>query len=361
VNLKNIKLMRGLTTVLVCIAILFAFFISGIRIFGLQVYGVLTGSMEPTYPVGSLIYVKKLSANDTLNLQDVITFQMDNRGTIATHRIVELVPDENNPVVMKYRTKGDANDVVDSNLVDRSRILGKVAFCVPGLGNVAEYIQKPPGLYVAILISALMIGFVFYTDSLASKLKNSGNMPQEPVKPLSPLQLKVNEISMKLIKKPLFKAPQAAYNGYSQYQQPYVQPSYPAVQQQAAQQYPQGYQQLQQYGQQYPQGYQQPQQYGQQYPQGYQQPQQYGQQYPQGYQQPQQYGQQYPQGYQQPQQYGQQYSQGYQQPQQYGQQYPQGYQQPQQYGQQYPQGYQQPQQYGQQQYPQQPRRRSGNQ
>lgn len=362
-NLKMIKTMKAVTTIMVCIAILFAFLISGVRIFGLQVYGVLTGSMEPTYPVGSLIYVKKLKADDILNIQDVITFQIDNKGTIATHRIVEVVPDEKNPSVMLYRTKGDANEVVDSNLVSRNKIIGKVSFCVPGMGNVADYIQKPPGLYVAILISVLMIAFVFYTDSMAAKLQKQEGQPQQP-KPLSPLQKKINGLSVKLIKKPLFKEPAApAINPYAQgYQQPYVQQGYPQYPQQ---QYSQQYAQPQQ---QYPQqGYAQPQQGYAQYPQqqypqqGYAQPQQGYVQYPQ-----QQYAQQYaqpqqsyaPQGYQQPQQ---QYSQqGYQQPQQqYGSQ---GYQQPQQsdprgYPQQYaPQGY--PQGYGQQFSQGQPPRRS---
>ena len=368
-NLKTIKMMKAVTSIMVCIAILFAFLISGIRIFGVQVYGVLTGSMEPTYPVGSLIYVKKLGAIDTLNIQDVITFQIDNKGTIATHRIVEVVPDENNPSILRYRTKGDANDVVDSNLVDRSKIIGKVAFSVPGMGNVADYIQKPPGIYVAILISALMIGFVFYTDSAAAKLKKNEGQPEQP-KALSPMQKKINELSVKLIKKPLFKEPEPAVQQpyVPNYQQPYVQQGYP--------QQPYGQQAYSQqpYGQQaYPQqAYQQPQQgypqqpYAQQaYPQqAYQQPQQgypqqpYAQQaYPQqAYQQPQQpYAQQaYPQqGYQQPQQ-------GYpQQP--YAQQtYPQqAYQQPQQYPQQAYQG--QPdyaQQYGQQPDQGQPPRRS---
>lgn len=320
-NLKTIKMMKAVTSIMVCVAILFAFLISGIRIFGMQVYGVLTGSMEPTYPVGSLIYVKKLGANDPLNIQDVITFQIDNRGTIATHRIVEVVPDENNPSIVRYRTKGDANDVVDSNLVDRSKIIGKVAFSVPGMGNVADYIQKPPGIYVAILISALMIGFVFYTDSAAAKLKKKEGQPEQP-KALSPLQKKINELSVKLLKKPLFKEPAPAPLPYMQqsYQQPYVQQSY------AQQGYPQQAYQQPQYPQ---QNYQQPQQ-GYQPQQNYQQP-QYQQQ---TYQQPQQYA---PQGY--PQQ-GYQPQQAYQQP-----QYPQqAYQQPQ-----YPQqAYQQPQQYGQQ-------------
>jgi len=341
---RNAKvLLRSITTIMVCIAILFAFFISAIRVFGVDVFGVLTGSMEPTYPTGSLIYVKPVDTS-TLRVNDVITFSLS-PNVIATHRIVEIVPDENNPSVVRYRTKGDANNSVDASLVSAGNIIGKVVFSVPTLGYIASYIQSPPGIYVAIAISILMIVFVFITDTVTADKKNDANPnapPQNsPAKPSAWVNLLVKlEPSLKntplgpTIAKMIAKQKPAAI--------PYQQPAQPQTYggQMGYPQYQQGYQQPQQYQQ----GYQQP----QQYQQGYQQP----QQYQQGYQQPQQYQQsyqqpqQYQQGYQQP----QQYQQGYQQP----QQYQQGFQQPQQYQ----QGYQQPQQY-QQGYPQQPRQYQG--
>lgn len=327
--------LKTLTSAMVIIAILFAFFISAIRIFGLQVFGVLTGSMEPAYPTGSLVYVKQVEPS-TLRVNDVITFSLS-PNVIATHRIVEVV-EENGAT--KYRTKGDANNAVDVSLVGAGNIIGKVVFSVPYLGDIANYIQNPPGTYVAIAVSVAMIAFVFITDSMISedekKKKQAamqpqpgmmgypGMQPQTPPKQQNAFAAKLNGTIAQI--KGKFSKQKPLQNGY-QPQRNHVQNG--GYQQQYAQNniYPQ-----QGYGQQYGQ-YQQPQQYGQQYGQ-----QQYGQQqYPQqGYGQ-QQYGQ-----YQQPQQpYGQQQ---YQQPQQgYGQ--PQ-YQQPQQqYGQ-----YQQ--QYGQQQYPQ---------
>ena len=167
---KKIRFLKSLSTGMVIVAIIFAFLIAGIRIFGVQVYGVLTGSMEPNYPTGSLIYVKRVDASD-LRVNDVITFSIS-PNVIATHRIVEIVPDESNPSVLYYRTKGDANQDVDASLVSASNIIGKVIFAVPKMGYIANYIQNPPGIYVAILICGLMIAFVFYTDSLESKPKS---------------------------------------------------------------------------------------------------------------------------------------------------------------------------------------------
>ena len=58
------KIWNGVSTVLVAGVVLLAVLLVGVRLFGLQVYTVLSGSMEPAYPVGSLIYVKKTAAED---------------------------------------------------------------------------------------------------------------------------------------------------------------------------------------------------------------------------------------------------------------------------------------------------------
>lgn len=164
---SNKKTLRTITTLLVCLAIVFAFFISIIRVFGFKVYGVLTGSMEPAYPTGSLIYVRDVDP-ETLRIGDVITFSLS-PNVIATHRIVDIVPDENNPSIRRFQTKGDANNSVDASLVNPTHIIGKVIFSVPYLGDIANYIQNPPGTYVAILVSGILIFLVFMTDAATSE------------------------------------------------------------------------------------------------------------------------------------------------------------------------------------------------
>ena len=53
------KIWNIVTAVLVAAIAIFAILLVGARLFGIQVYAVISGSMEPNYPVGSLIYVKK--------------------------------------------------------------------------------------------------------------------------------------------------------------------------------------------------------------------------------------------------------------------------------------------------------------
>ena len=86
------KLWNVISSILVAAVVLLALLLVGARLFGLQVFTVLSGSMEPTYHTGSLIYVKKVDPH-TLKSGDVITFMLD-EDTIATHRITEVIPDE---------------------------------------------------------------------------------------------------------------------------------------------------------------------------------------------------------------------------------------------------------------------------
>lgn len=151
-----------ISTVLVVIVVVVALLLVGARLFGLQVYAVLSGSMEPTYHVGSLIYVKDVDPFE-LESGEVITFMLD-ENTVATHRIVEVVPDEEDASVVRFRTKGDANENADSSLVHYKNVIGSPVFTIPQLGYVVSYIQNPPGTYVAISAGAILLLLVFLPD-----------------------------------------------------------------------------------------------------------------------------------------------------------------------------------------------------
>ena len=162
---KMKKIWDIITTVLVGIIVLLAVLLVGARVIGLQVFTVLSGSMEPAYHTGSLIYVKEVDAFD-LETGDVITFML-NEDTIATHRIVEVVPDETDSSVIRFRTKGDANNVEDGSLVHYKNVVGTPVFTIPYLGYVASYIQKPPGMYVAVAVGAFILMLSFIPDLFA--------------------------------------------------------------------------------------------------------------------------------------------------------------------------------------------------
>ena len=178
--MKFKKIWNVVSTVLVMAVVLLAVLLVGVRLFGLQVYTVLSGSMEPTYHVGSLIYVKKTAAED-IQAEDVITFLL-NENTTATHRVVAVVPDEEDPSILRFQTKGDANDNVDASLIHEKNVIGEPVFTIPYLGYVANYIQHPPGLYVAISAGAVLLLLVFLPDLFPEQKKEktgSGHEPEE--------------------------------------------------------------------------------------------------------------------------------------------------------------------------------------
>ena len=156
------KIWNVVSSILVALVVLLALLLVGARLVGLQVFVVLSGSMEPTYRTGSLIYVKNVEPY-TIQEGQPITFMM-NETTVATHRVVGIVPDEEDPTVIRFRTKGDANDAEDGGLVHYKNVIGRPVFSIPYLGYVADYIQHPPGRYVALSAGAVLLLLVFLPD-----------------------------------------------------------------------------------------------------------------------------------------------------------------------------------------------------
>ena len=115
------------------------------KIFGIQPMIVLSGSMEPTYHVGSLLYIKNADANE-IAVGDPITFYLDD-NTLVTHRVVEI--DKKNQT---YTTKGDANEKEDGSPVSFDNI--------PQLGYLADKISQTSGkiIYVvAIIVDVILM------------------------------------------------------------------------------------------------------------------------------------------------------------------------------------------------------------
>ena len=161
------KVWNVISTIIVAIVVILALLLVGARVVGLQVFTVLSGSMEPTYHTGSLIYVKKVDPY-TIEPGQPITFMLD-ENTIATHRVVGIVPDEEDPTAIRFRTKGDANDAEDGSLVHYKNVIGTPVFSIPYLGYAADYIQHPPGMYIAISAGAVLLLLVFLPDIFAEE------------------------------------------------------------------------------------------------------------------------------------------------------------------------------------------------
>ena len=179
IGLNNFaKIWNVVTTILVIAVVVFALLLVGVRVIGFKTYTVLSGSMEPNYHVGSLVYVKPVDPFD-IKAGDVITFML-NDTALATHRVVEVIPDEEDTSVVRFTTKGDANEHEDANPVHSNNVIGKVVFTIPYLGYISSFIQHPPGMYFAIAAVVVLILLVFlpgliFKDDADKKKKNENS------------------------------------------------------------------------------------------------------------------------------------------------------------------------------------------
>lgn len=155
---KVIKIWDTIITVLVVIVVLLAILLVGSRMLGLQGFHVISGSMEPTYSEGDLLYVKAVDP-DSVQVGDPITFVLNEDLVVATHRVV-AVDRENR----RFTTKGDANATEDADPVHFNNLIGVPVIAIPLLGYVSSYIQSPPGMYVAMGLGIVLLAAVFLPE-----------------------------------------------------------------------------------------------------------------------------------------------------------------------------------------------------
>lgn len=146
------------TTLVVVLVVAVAVLLVGLRVMGYQVYNVISGSMEPTYSVGDLIYVKEVDP-DSVQVGDPITFVLNEDLVVATHRVIR-VDGENR----RFYTKGDANETADAAPVHFNNLIGVPRFSIPRLGYVSDFIQHPPGTYIAVGLGVFLLAMLFLPD-----------------------------------------------------------------------------------------------------------------------------------------------------------------------------------------------------
>ena len=144
----------------------------GAKILGFKTFTVMSGSMEPEYPVGSMIYVKPTDYK-SLKVGDVISYVANSDNTIVTHRIVAIETDEKDPEVLRFKTQGDANASADAKLVHYKNVLGTPILTIPYLGYIAHNIQQPPGIYITLVAGTLLLAWTFLPGTLEERRKTA--------------------------------------------------------------------------------------------------------------------------------------------------------------------------------------------
>ena len=157
------KVWSVVSSVLIGIVVLAAVFLLGSRLVGFRIFNIVSGSMEPKYSVGDLIYVKEVDPA-TVQPGDVIAFVLNEDLVVATHRVTRIDSEKQH-----FYTKGDANETEDGSPVHFKNLIGVPQFAIPGLGYVSDFIQHSPGMYITIAAVAILMVLAFIPDFVKKK------------------------------------------------------------------------------------------------------------------------------------------------------------------------------------------------
>lgn len=139
------------------------------RLAGATPYTVLTGSMEPTYPPGTLVVVRPVDTS-AIRPGDVVTIQLrSGEPEVVTHRVVGvLVGRDGSP---RWRTQGDANDVADQDLRIAEQVRGRVWYSVPHLGRASNVLSgSTRNTLTLVMAGALAVyALAMFTSAIADR------------------------------------------------------------------------------------------------------------------------------------------------------------------------------------------------
>ena len=149
------KICNLLSTVLLIIMVAIAGALLLPYVFGYQPLAVLSGSMEPDYHVGSVIYVKEASPED-LKIGDAITFRLSD-NTYATHYLISIDMEKR-----EFVTQGKAN-ANDDGARSFDTLVGRASkFSIPYLGYISLNMRTPLGILsaVGVIVVILLLNFI---------------------------------------------------------------------------------------------------------------------------------------------------------------------------------------------------------
>jgi len=138
------------------------------RLMGVMPYIVLSASMDPTMPAGSVAFINQKDRD--VDIGDIITYKLGDdasvgtgngkmtqaeSGTLVTHRLMDFTSDG------MIITKGDNNDVADISPIYPSQVVGTYIFHIPRLGLVMAKIGKKMLMSILFGVIALNLANAF--------------------------------------------------------------------------------------------------------------------------------------------------------------------------------------------------------
>lgn len=133
------------------------------RLGGATPYTILTGSMRPDLPPGTMVVAKPVDP-ERVGIGAVVTYQLRSGDPqVVTHRVVAVGTTMEGE--LRFTTQGDANDVADEAPVLPEQIRGELWYAVPHLGRLTSVLdvgQRQLAIYV------IAAGLVVYGLSMVA-------------------------------------------------------------------------------------------------------------------------------------------------------------------------------------------------
>ena len=151
------------------------------EVMGFSILQVLTGSMEPAIPEGSMLLIRQTEP-ETLQAGDIISFFSPDPlldGALNTHRIQEVLDDGD---TLEFITKGDANFLEDQQPVSARQVVGKVIFISPILGKFVRLISNPLVFCLVVLLPLAAMLIANLVRALRSAMRLAKEEEEEAIR-----------------------------------------------------------------------------------------------------------------------------------------------------------------------------------
>lgn len=169
--------------VLLCLYVVIQVLSNGyVNFGGFMMFRVVTGSMEPTIPVGALLVTRQVDI-ETIRLDDVICFRTQEAeiwGKIVTHRVVGVFQGLDGSPLLE--TKGDANLVMDGYLVSQDNFVGKVVWHTGDksvLSSIFSFFTNKVGFLGCIVFPCLLLAGLILKDCVGNIQKELRSVMEE--------------------------------------------------------------------------------------------------------------------------------------------------------------------------------------
>ena len=170
---KNVVHIAAMSVTL-CLFLLGGLFLF-LNLFGTKSYVIVSGSMEPVIPTGSIVLVKPEKKQE-VQAGDAVAYQLQD-GPVVVHRLIEVAEDGS------FVMKGDANNASDMETIEPSQVIGPVHKVIPKAGYFGQYLMRSDkGIPLPVLWMVLFMILLHVADALLEKACRKEDGAEEMVK-----------------------------------------------------------------------------------------------------------------------------------------------------------------------------------